>query len=122
MPGSVAEFDVDSSALRPQFQQTLSEIAVTLNNYPETYLDVVGHTDSDGSDAYNQALSERRAQSVATYLESRGVNRARMATLGYGETQPIASNATAAGKQQNRRVEIRIAPVTQEDVNAVGGQ
>lgn len=121
MPGSVAEFDVDSSALRPQFQSTLDEIAQTLTSYPETYVDVYGHTDSDGSDAYNQSLSERRAASVSSYLQRRGVQGARIETRGYGESQPIASNATAAGKQQNRRVEIRIVPITQEDVNAVGG-
>ena len=80
-----------------------------------------GHTDSDGSDAYNLDLSNRRAQSVASYLEGRGVNRARIATQGFGESQPIASNATAAGKQQNRRVEIRIVPITQQDLNAAGG-
>ncbi|MEQ9661302.1 MAG: OmpA family protein [Parasphingopyxis sp.] len=118
MPGSVAEFDVDSAQLRPIFRQTLDEVAQTLNAYPETYIDVYGHTDSDGSDAYNLALSQRRAQAVADYLVARGVNRARIATQGFGESQPIASNATAAGKQQNRRVEIRIVPITQNDVNS----
>jgi outer membrane protein OmpA-like peptidoglycan-associated protein len=120
MPGSVAEFDVNSSTVRPQFRATLDEIAQTLNSYPETYIDIYGHTDSDGSDAYNLDLSNRRAQSVASYLTSRGVNRARIATEGFGESQPIATNATAAGKQQNRRVEIRIVPITQADVNAAG--
>lgn len=120
MPGSVAEFDVNSAAIRPVFQNTLSEIAQTLTSYPETYIDVYGHTDSDGTDAYNQSLSERRAASVSTYLQGRGVQRPRIATQGYGESQPIASNATASGKQQNRRVEIRIVPVTQNDVNAAG--
>jgi outer membrane protein OmpA-like peptidoglycan-associated protein len=121
MPGSVAEFDVDSSMIRPQFRATLDEVAQTLASYPETYVDVYGHTDSDGSDAYNLALSERRAGSVAGYLANRGINRARLATEGFGESQPIATNTTAAGKQQNRRVEIRIVPITQQDVNAVGG-
>ncbi len=120
MPGSVAEFDTNSSTVRPQFRATLDDIAQTLNSYPETYIDVYGHTDSDGSDAYNLDLSNRRAQSVSSYLASRGVNRARIATEGFGESQPIASNATAAGKQQNRRVEIRIVPITQQDVNAAG--
>lgn len=118
MPGSVAEFDVDSSQIRPVFQRTLDEVARTLNSYPETYIDVYGHTDSDGSDAHNLALSQRRAQAVADYLVSRGVNRARIATQGFGESQPIATNATSAGKQQNRRVEIRIVPITQQDVNS----
>lgn len=121
MPGSVAEFDVDSSTIRPQFRSTLDDISRTLSSYPETYIDVYGHTDSDGSDAYNLALSNRRAESVANYLTTRGVNRARIATQGFGESQPIASNATAEGKQQNRRVEIRIVPITQQDINAVGG-
>lgn len=118
MPGSVAEFDVDSAALRPTFQTQLDEIATTLNTYPETYIDVYGHTDSDGSDAYNLDLSRRRAQSVSSYLQSRGVNGARIATQGFGESTPIATNATAEGKQRNRRVEIRITPITQQDVNA----
>lgn len=120
MPGSVAEFDVNSSTVRPQFRATLDEIAQTLSSYPETYIDIYGHTDSDGSDSYNLDLSNRRAQSVSSYLSGRGVNRARIATEGFGESQPIASNATAAGKQQNRRVEIRIVPITQQDVNASG--
>ncbi|MBC2779022.1 OmpA family protein [Parasphingopyxis marina] len=121
MPGSVAEFDVDSSSIRPQFRETLNDIAQTLSSYPETYIDIYGHTDSDGSDAYNLSLSQRRASSVSDYLVSRNVQRARIATEGFGESQPIASNATAEGKQQNRRVEIRIVPITQQDVNAVGG-
>jgi outer membrane protein OmpA-like peptidoglycan-associated protein len=74
---------------------------------------VLGHTDSTGSDAYNQALSERRAQSVADYLSMRGVARARMGIRGYGETQPIAPNETEEGRSQNRRVEIKVVPVTQ---------
>lgn len=118
MPGSVAEFDTASSTIRPVFQTTLNNIAQTLNSYPETYVDIYGHTDSDGTDAYNLDLSQRRAGAVAAYLQSRGVNRARIATQGFGESQPIASNATAAGKQQNRRVEIKIVPVTQNDINA----
>ncbi len=118
MPGSVAEFDVDSATLRPVFRNTLGEISETLNTYPETYIDVSGHTDSDGSDAYNLDLSRQRARSVANYLEARGVSSARIATQGFGESEPIASNATASGKQQNRRVEIRIVPITQDDINA----
>ena len=120
MPGSVAEFDTNSSSLRPVFQTTLNQISQTLNSYPDTYIDVYGHTDSDGSDAYNLDLSRQRAESVANYLVGRGVNRARIETQGFGESQPIASNATPAGKQQNRRVEIKIVPVTQQDINGVG--
>ena len=76
-------------------------------------IDVLGHTDSDGSETYNQALSERRAQSVASYLSSHGVSSVRMATRGYGEMQPIASNETPDGKAQNRRVEIKIVPAVE---------
>ena len=117
MPSGIT-FDYDSSAVQPQFQPTLNEVASTLAEFPKTYIDIYGHTDSDGSDAYNQGLSERRAQSVANYLALHGVQSARMATRGFGETQPIADNATAQGKAQNRRVEIKIVPVTEADVAA----
>ena len=116
MPSEVT-FDVDSSAVKPQFRNTLNDVASTLVQYESTYIDVYGHTDSTGSDAYNQTLSERRAQSVSSYLSSQGVQSARLATRGYGESQPVASNTTEDGRAQNRRVEIRIVPVTQADVN-----
>lgn len=116
MPSEVT-FDVDSSAVKPQFRSTLNDVASTLVQYESTYIDVYGHTDSTGSDAYNQTLSERRAQSVSSYLSSQGVQSARLATRGYGESQPVASNTTEDGRAQNRRVEIRIVPVTQADVN-----
>jgi len=106
-------FATDSTQILPGFYRTLDDVAMTLNNYPQSYLDVIGHTDSTGSDAYNQQLSERRAQSVANYLRSRGVEPARIAAWGMGETQPIASNATVSGREQNRRVELRITPATQ---------
>lgn len=112
MPSNVT-FPVDSSAIQPQFRPTLDQVAQTLSSYNQTYIDVLGHTDSTGSDAYNQALSERRAQSVADYLSMQGVARARMGIRGYGETQPIASNETEEGRSQNRRVEIKVVPVTQ---------
>jgi outer membrane protein OmpA-like peptidoglycan-associated protein len=112
MPAGIT-FAVDSSALQPGVQGTLNEVARTLASYNQTYVDVLGHTDSTGTDAYNQALSERRAQSVADYLASHGVARARMGIHGYGESQPIASNDTEAGRAQNRRVEIKVVPVTQ---------
>jgi outer membrane protein OmpA-like peptidoglycan-associated protein len=115
MPSGIT-FAHDSSSIEPQFQPTLNQVTSTLAEYPKTYIDVYGHTDSDGSDEYNQALSERRAQSVAGYLNSHGVQSARMATRGYGETQPIATNATAEGKAANRRVEIKIVPVTEQDL------
>ena len=112
MPSGIT-FPVDSSAIQPQFRSTLDGVSQTLVSYNQTYIDVLGHTDSTGSDAYNQALSERRAQSVADYLSMRGVARARMGIRGYGETQPIASNETEEGRSQNRRVEIKVVPVTQ---------
>jgi outer membrane protein OmpA-like peptidoglycan-associated protein len=112
MPSGIT-FGVDSSTVQPTFQATLDKVATTLNQYEKTYIDVMGHTDSTGTDAYNQALSERRASAVAGYLSSRGVLSARMATKGYGESQPKASNLDEAGRAENRRVEIRIVPVTE---------
>lgn len=112
MPSNVT-FAFDSSAVQPQFRPTLDQVAQTLTSYNQTYIDVLGHTDSTGTDAYNQALSERRAQSVSDYLSMRGVARARMGIRGYGETQPIASNETEDGRSRNRRVEIKVVPVTQ---------
>lgn len=112
MPSGIT-FGVDSSTVQPTFQATLDKVATTLNQYEKTYIDVMGHTDSTGTDAYNQALSERRASSVANYLSSRGVQSARMATKGYGESQPKTSNLDEAGRAENRRVEIRIVPVTE---------
>lgn len=112
MPSGIT-FQVDHSDIQPQFQSTLDQVAQTLASYNQTYIDVLGHTDSTGSDAYNQALSDRRAQSVADYLAGRGVARARIGTRGYGESQPIASNETDAGRAENRRVEIKVVPVTQ---------
>ena len=112
MPSGIT-FPVDSYAIQPQFQQTLNEVARTLGTYNQTYIDVLGHTDSTGSDAYNQTLSVNRAQSVANYLSTRGVASARIGVRGFGETQPIATNATEAGRAQNRRVEIKVVPVTQ---------
>lgn len=112
MPSGIT-FAFNRYDVQPQFQATLNEVAQTLNAYPATMIDVLGHTDSVGSDAYNQTLSEQRASSVANYLVARGVNRARIATRGYGESMPIADNATEAGRAQNRRVEIKVVPVTQ---------
>jgi len=109
-------FAYDSASVQPQFQRTLDQVAETLAQYNQTYIDVYGHTDATGSDAYNQALSERRAIAVADYLAGRGVQAARIATRGYGKTQPIASNDTDAGRAANRRVEIKIVPIRQNDL------
>ena len=112
MPSEVT-FGVDSTNIDAGFRNTLDQVASTLTQYEKTYLDVMGHTDSTGSDAYNQTLSERRASAVADYLSIRGVQSARLATRGYGESQPKASNLDPAGRSANRRVEIRLVPVTQ---------
>ena len=112
LPSSIT-FATDSAEVQPQFRATLDEVAATFNRYPESYIDVIGHTDSRGSDAYNQALSERRSSSVAGYLSSRGVNQARLASFGQGESAPVASNDTVEGRAANRRVELRITPATQ---------
>ncbi len=117
MPGDVT-FNYDSATVQPQFQSTLDGVASTLREYPSTYIDIYGHTDSRGSEAYNQGLSERRAAAVASYLGSRGVQSERMATRGFGETQLKCPETSEDGYRCNRRVEIRISPVTQQDVNA----
>ena len=115
MPSGIT-FAYDSATVMPQFQNTLDQVAQVLSQYDQTYIDVYGHTDSTGSDAYNQDLSERRAASVAAYLESRGVQSARIGTRGFGETQPIASNDTEEGRAANRRVEIKIVPIPESDL------
>ena len=110
MPGNIT-FAFDSSNLQPQFYPVLDNVASTLNEYNQTVIEVAGHTDSVGSDSYNQQLSVQRANSVAAYLSSKGIMQQRMITVGAGETRPIASNDTEAGRAQNRRVEITIVPV-----------
>lgn len=117
MPSGIT-FATNESAVQPQFQPTLNDVSAVLAEYPKTYIDVMGHTDSDGTEAYNQALSERRAASVANYLSAHGVQQARVATKGFGEMKPIASNETVEGKAANRRVEIKLVPVTEADVAA----
>ena len=111
-------FDVGSSSLKPEFRDTLDKIAASMVQYPESLIDVYGHTDSTGSDAFNQTLSETRARTVAGYLSARGVSAARIRSQGFGETMPIADNATDDGRRRNRRVEIKIVPVSQADVQA----
>lgn len=109
MPSNIT-FDFNSSALKPQFHSVLDNVASTLNEYGQSRIEVTGHTDSVGSDAYNQRLSEQRASSVAGYLSSRGISPGRMAVIGAGESRPVASNDTESGRAQNRRVEITIIP------------
>lgn len=111
-------FDVGSSTLKPQFRTTLDGIAQNLGQYPNSLIDVYGHTDSTGSDAFNQTLSETRARTVANYLSMQGVSAARIRSQGLGETMPVADNATDEGRRRNRRVEIKIVPISQEQVQA----
>ena len=101
-------FDVDKSNLKDPYKGELAQLAAILNKYEDTNILLAGHTDSTGSDEYNLGLSSRRADSVANYLATQNVNRARFATEGYGKTDPIASNETAEGRAQNRRVEVAI--------------
>lgn len=115
LPSGIA-FDTNESSVRPDMRPALDQVAKTLASYQSTFIDVTGHTDSTGGDAINQPLSDRRASAVADYLQYQGVQRARMATRGYGAQMPVATNDTDAGRAQNRRVEIRLSPVTQSDV------
>lgn len=101
-------FDFDSSALRSSSRDELREMASVFNRYDDTTIVVQGHTDSTGSAAYNQRLSERRANSVTGYLETLGVRGSRIDAIGYGESRPKATNSSASGRQQNRRVEIYV--------------
>lgn len=111
MPAGIT-FPINSYEIQPQFRPTLDEVARTLADYPSTYIDIYGHTDPSGGDAINIPLSRNRAQSVADYLATRGVAPARMATRGFGSSQPIADNSTESGRAANRRVEIRVVPIT----------
>ena len=113
MPGDIT-FATNSADLNASFYPVLDKVSSTLVQYDQTMVEVAGHTDSTGGAAYNQALSERRAQSVAAYLTSRGVRGARLIVVGDGESHPIASNDTPEGRQQNRRVELTIVPVEKQ--------
>lgn len=109
MPGDIT-FATDSSRLNGQFINTLNSVGIVLAKYNKTMVNITGHTDNVGARSYNFQLSERRAQSVAQYLRSRGVVSQRMLISGSGPDQPIASNSTASGRQKNRRVSIRLVP------------
>ncbi len=111
MPSDVT-FGVDQDSVKAGFYPVLDSVALVLNRYRQTVVDVYGHTDNSGDDNYNFDLSQRRALSVANYLNSQGVDSRRFSVTGFGETRPIASNATKAGKAQNRRVEIQLSPLT----------
>lgn len=109
-------FAVDSTEISPAFQSALSRVAQSMIQYPDSLVDVYGHTDSTGSDQYNLDLSQRRADAVSRYLISRGVSSARLQAKGMGESYPVADNTTADGRSRNRRVEVKITPVSQDDV------
>lgn len=112
MPGTIT-FQTNSSDLNANFFRVLDGVDIVLKKYEKTVVEVAGHTDNVGSHEYNQALSERRANTVAQYLEAHGLRSDRVITVGAGETRPVATNDTADGRQANRRVELTLTPLTQ---------
>ena len=121
LPNGVT-FATNSYSLEPQFLRTLDRIADSMVAFPDSLIDVYGFTDSTGSVGYNQRLSEQRAQAVANYLIGRGVAAGRIRSQGYGVGNPVASNDTEDGRSRNRRVEIKIVPISQDDVARARGQ
>jgi outer membrane protein OmpA-like peptidoglycan-associated protein len=111
MPGNIT-FATDSADLNASFFDVLNSVSLVVNEFNQTVIEVAGHTDSTGADSYNQQLSERRAGAVAAYLGTRSVRSDRLITVGMGEGRPVASNETDAGRQQNRRVELTLVPLT----------
>ncbi|MCY6380340.1 OmpA family protein [Hoeflea prorocentri] len=111
MPSNVT-FALNQAQIDPSFFGTLNSVAIVLSKFNQTLIDVYGYTDSTGSAGYNLDLSQRRAQSVSAYLSAQGIDRRRMYVTGFGQERPIASNATEAGRAQNRRVEIQIVPLS----------
>jgi outer membrane protein OmpA-like peptidoglycan-associated protein len=112
MPSNIT-FELDEATVQPQFNDTLVSVALVLQKFNKTTVDVYGYTDSSGPDDYNLNLSQRRAVSVATVLSNQGVDQRRFFIQGRGEADPIASNATEQGRAQNRRVEIQLSPISQ---------
>jgi outer membrane protein OmpA-like peptidoglycan-associated protein len=108
-------FASDSDVVALQFHPTLDQVGHVLREYDRTYIDIYGHTDAAGSEAHNQDLSKRRAESVAAYLKGQNVHSARIGTQGFGESQPVASNATEQARAANRRVEIKIVPISESE-------
>ena len=121
LPNGVT-FATNSYSLEPQFLRTLDRIADSMVAFPDSLIDVYGFTDSTGSVGYNQRLSEQRAQAVANYLIGHGVAAGRIRSQGYGVGNPVASNDTEDGRSRNRRVEIKIVPISQDDVARARGQ
>lgn len=112
MPGNIT-FQTGNHTLNAGFHEVLDSVILVLNEFNKTIIVVAGHTDSKGSDVYNQSLSERRANAVAGYLLSKQVVEARIEAVGFGEDHPIADNATGAGRSENRRVELSLIPITE---------
>ncbi|MDO6823150.1 OmpA family protein [Marinobacter sp. 1_MG-2023] len=110
MPGNIT-FDLNQTSIRGGFTNTLESVALVLKEFNKTIIQIEGHTDSSGSDSYNQLLSERRAGSVRDFLLNQGIEPNRTRAVGYGERYPIASNDTSAGREQNRRVELTLVPM-----------
>lgn len=113
MPSDIT-FNVNQADVTPGFYETLNSVAVVLKEFDKTTISVLGHADSTGSDQYNLELSQRRALAVSNYLAAQGVNPGRLSAIGYGESRPVADNATAQGRALNRRVEILIDPIDSE--------
>jgi outer membrane protein OmpA-like peptidoglycan-associated protein len=111
MPGNVT-FATDSSDLNPAFFEVLKSVGKVIREFDQTIVEVAGHTDSTGSEAHNQALSERRSSTVSQYLQSRNISGQRLITIGLGESMPVADNSQDIGRQANRRVEITMVPLT----------
>ena len=111
MPGNIT-FKTDSADLNAGFFDVLNSVGKVVNEFGQTVIEVAGHTDSTGAEQYNQQLSERRANAVATYLKTRSVRGDRIITVGAGEGHPVATNDTPEGRQQNRRVELTLVPLT----------
>lgn len=111
MPSDIT-FDVDRAEVKSEFRSVINSLGEALKSQPSTTIDIIGHADSSGADAYNQALSERRAQSVAYWLQNQGVQAPRLVAFGRGELQPIASNDTDQGRARNRRVEVKVRALT----------
>ncbi|KEF31480.1 Outer membrane lipoprotein omp16 precursor [Marinobacter nitratireducens] len=110
MPGNIT-FDLNQASIKPSFTGTLESVGLVLAEYDKTIIQIEGHTDSSGSQSYNQLLSEKRAGSVRDFLLNQGIQANRTRAVGYGERYPIASNDTAAGREQNRRVELTLVPM-----------
>ncbi len=111
MPSNIT-FSSNQSNILPSFDESLDAVANVMNKYDKTFLSIEGHTDSTGDAAYNMTLSEKRAESVKRYLKMQAVNADRLYVTGYGETQPLVSNDSAANRAKNRRVEVQIVPNT----------